>query len=266
MAALRTPSKWRTSARNHVAETGRDGTCHTPHVRRHVNKYRQNGKRIVRSRPRAAVVCVLVMFGAHAADAQSVSAPQPASHQLPSYCRHSTLTGLQFLQLIHTIIAHGDLADVAFLEKTLGTKFSMSSLPWRDGVPNVYQSNQVLGNPIEVSLSIDTVEEHNGHKVFSISFSDSHIANQDETFIPMCLHISVDDTISFFGEGYYGPPPPPVGDLPVQGLPFVPPPPQPSAFLKDFNNPKEHNSRFELAVDYDRVSLMADRIGLRQTQ
>ena len=75
------------------------------------------------SRVLMAVLNVPVVFGAHAAVAQS-SPPPVAIHQLPSYCQRSTLTGVKFMQMVQAIIAHGDLTDIAFLEKTFGTKFN----------------------------------------------------------------------------------------------------------------------------------------------
>src|ERR1700692_1448615 len=120
--------------------------------------------RTVLSRSLFAAAGAAFMLAANASRAQPVEAPPPprvpqgAIHQVPSYCQRSTLTGFQFLQLIHTIIAHGDLTDIKFLEKTLGTKFSTSHGWSEKGTPDpqilFLDSERTLGNPISVHIII----------------------------------------------------------------------------------------------------------------
>ena len=78
---------------------------------------------------------LLVAFRAQSAGAQT--RPLPLSVSVPAaYCKQSTLTGPAFLNLLNTIIKHGDLTDIAFLQKTLGTKLSLNPEYGADGKPD----------------------------------------------------------------------------------------------------------------------------------
>jgi hypothetical protein len=123
-------------------------------------KYWPNPKRKVLSGVLfAAVLGVPAVFGAQAADAQTSPLPvagvqQPAAQSASgsaTYCKQSSLTGPAFMNLLNTITEHGDLTDIAFLQKTLGTKFILSyeeSIPDHQQVD--YSSDQMVGAPIHI--------------------------------------------------------------------------------------------------------------------
>jgi hypothetical protein len=129
---------------------------------------------------------------------------QPAVHQLPSYCRGSTLTGVEFLQLIQTIMAHGDLTDITFLEKTLGTKFSSHYGTSEGGTPDpkilLLNSHHVLGNPIAVGLYIyyQKSEDLKSGPIASLGF------DAPSKFITDCFHFSPADISSGLGQKFFG--------------------------------------------------------------
>ena len=137
----------------------------------HKGKNWQICKRAVLARILATTVGLTFAYGAQTADAQTTPLPQaeaqqPAVHSasVPAgYCKQSTLTGPAFLNLLNTIVKHGDLTDIAFLQKTLGTKFSMSYGLWYgkpDHQEQEYDSDEVLGSPIHVHVvvNLDVIE------------------------------------------------------------------------------------------------------------
>jgi hypothetical protein len=65
-------------------------------------------------------VCLAALFLAHASLAQNASVTV-------SDCKQS-MTSTTFLELLNTIIAHGDLSDVSFFYNTFGTKLSPSQV------------------------------------------------------------------------------------------------------------------------------------------
>ena len=110
-----------------------------------------------------------------AAAAQSTTLP-PTVQQPPAYCKGSSLDATGLLQIIHTIIAHGNLQDIPFIEKTLGTKLYAlhfwdvngqrveTSKPFEKSHPiaggklipgeAVYNSDNLLGSPTKIFLSV----------------------------------------------------------------------------------------------------------------
>ena len=160
------------------------------------------------------LAALLIIGGEHPASAQSRQPMSPSSEgaqvglrpeppSLPAYCQNSTLTGLKFLQLIHTIIAHGDLTDIPFLEKTLGTKFSSSYGYPAEVTPDKQilqlNSEQTLGNPIPVHIIIYYAksDQLRMHQIAGLGFGDQ------STFITDCFHFSPSDISSYFGGGFY---------------------------------------------------------------
>ena len=174
------------------------------------SKYWLNRKRKVS--PGVLFAAVLVAFAAQAAGAQTAPLPQPTLQQLgaPSapagYCKQSTLTGPVFLNLLSTIIKHGDLTDIAFLQKTLGTKFSMNYGPGLGGNPDhqepEYDSDQVLDSPIHVHVVVhlDVIEGKPslfGNAIAWIRFEGTSMASWG--YIHDCMELPVDELESRYG-------------------------------------------------------------------
>jgi hypothetical protein len=170
----------------------------------------QNFKRIAFISILIAAVNEPVLFAAHAATAQSIPVSQPAVQKMPAYCQRSTLTSAQFMQSIRAIISHGDLTDIPFIEKTLGTKFTVSQ-GWKpDGSSDpqkfIYQSSEALGSPIQVVVVVNPPtairtgrDEISRMRIESPSFPES---DPVPNFVENCLHISSTDFFSDFGTAF----------------------------------------------------------------
>ena len=82
----------------------------------------------------------------------------PADSDLAAKCRTSELTQEKLLAMLHTIVMHGDLTDVAFIEATLQTKLQLQEPGGPIGDPNpdakIYTTSSILGSPILVRLSV----------------------------------------------------------------------------------------------------------------
>ncbi len=177
--------------------------------RRQINRIIQN--RDIKMRPNCKLATLLkyivsaaniiFIFGANSSAAQS-SSEQTAIHQPPAYCQRSKLNGIELMGLIKTIIAHGDLKDIAFIEKTLGTKFTSSHGVNADGTPNnqilKLNSNTVFGNPIHVSMMIfyDKSLSQRAGELADLTFGGP------PSFIADCLHVPISNTTGYFGGRY----------------------------------------------------------------
>lgn len=111
-----------------------------------------------------ATAALLIALGAQAAGVQTApSVPQGPSGP-GADCKQSNLTAPVFLNMLNAIIKYGDLTDIVFLQKSLGTKFNKSYGPGPDGKPDYqepeYDSDQVFGAPIHVQVVIhlDVIE------------------------------------------------------------------------------------------------------------
>jgi len=93
-----------------------------------------------------------VMFYGVSAGAED--APQTATAAAPATakpdCKKSALTQEKFVEMMHAIITHGDLTDIAFIEKTLEVKFKEIADPDLKGFHNAH----IPGTQIFVVLSL----------------------------------------------------------------------------------------------------------------
>lgn len=193
---------------------------------------------------------VLAVFGVHAAAAQSPPLPSPPPQQLPAYCAASKLTGNEFLQAIQKIIAHGDLTDIGFLEKTLGTKFSSSHGLSEKGTPDsqflILDSEQTLKNPISVNVIIFYAksDQLRFHQIAGIAFGDK------SNFIADCFHLSPADLSSYFGGGFYR---------------YIPPPGSPIAtYYQRTSSPGKGGSKISISFRYGIEDSSVHSIGVGQ--
>lgn len=160
------------------------------------------------SRVLITAIVTPIIFAAHDAFAQS-AASSLEPQRPPAYCKGSTLNTAEFLRIIHEIIAHGDLGDVAFMEKTLGTKFSVTYGSYGDGSPPQpsYQSDQMLGTPIHTSLDILNFKRPVKWALSTINFGDP---DSRDSFLADCMRLTIGDFKDFKGEsfelGYSSPP------------------------------------------------------------
>ncbi len=138
------------------------------------------------------------MLGVHMAAAQSTPTPQSEVPNPPSYCKASTLTGKEFMQSIQAIIAHGDLTDVAFNEKTLDTKFTADPYWEAYSLPNPQilhlSSDQVLGSKIHTEVIVFKAKSQELKAGFIAGLGFVGPPN----FIADCLHIPISHFASFF--------------------------------------------------------------------
>lgn len=154
----------------------------------------------------SAFVALLLAFGVQTASAQTPILPRATLQQLGAsglpagYCKQFTLTGPIFLNMMDTIVKHGDLTDIAFLEKTLGTHLSLN--PWIGpyGTPDpdtlYYKSDQVLGSsvPVEVRVFKGKKIQAAGGLIAEVRFQPPR-----EALFPACLTLTSADFVSLFG-------------------------------------------------------------------
>jgi hypothetical protein len=155
---------------------------------------------------RSASVALLLACGAQTAGAQTAPLPQATLQQLgaPSvpagYCKQFTLTGPIFLNMVNTIVNHGDLTDIAFLEKALGTKFRQlpGLAPGTDLDNLAYKSDQVLGSPLPVQvIAIKGKEiQSNGSLIGEVRFQPNTLA---QVYFMRCLMLTSANFVSLFG-------------------------------------------------------------------
>jgi len=77
--------------------------------------------------------------------------------------REIDLNRPQIFELLNTIITHGDLIDITFLEKIFDTKLSPQHYTALGADPNtqslVYQTDEVFGDPIQMLLFQVSVQD-----------------------------------------------------------------------------------------------------------
>lgn len=174
-------------------------------------------------------LAALAIFADHVAAAQSVDSTATVQH-LPTYCNVSTLDGDEFMRMISTIIVHGDLTDVEFMEKTLGTKLTVSYGWKRDGTPDhqkpVYHTDHVLGSPIQATLFVNTVKANPPKSgwISSLDFGIPSFPLTNSNFMIDCLHISTSEFFAVYKGPYdFTVPVPSPAAPPLLGSPKVAP-------------------------------------------
>jgi hypothetical protein len=152
-----------------------------------------------------SALCGFGAFGVQAADAQTSLSPQIVPQNPPSYCKTETPQAANFIVEISTIVAHGDLADIPFAEKTFRTKFKEEPAKTFEGEPDpkriLFQTNQIFGSPIHVDVSLNR-SKTSPPKHQSIGYMviyDQHSAGLKTTFIEDCIDISARAFSSHFG-------------------------------------------------------------------
>jgi len=149
------------------------------------------------------IVIADIFLGANLACAQSSS--EQTNDQGTVYCNQSRLSAYTFMPMVRKIIAHGDLADIPFIEKTLDIK-----LPRREGVtPDgnldpyspFYQADYVDDSAMHIDIF--TWGSKTALKSIppraDVVFKDELVPTN---FIEDCLHISVDNFITYFGGSF----------------------------------------------------------------
>ncbi len=198
-----------------------------------------------------AYLGLVVAFAAGLTAQAAPPAPPPSSPSSTEFCKQSTLTGLKFMQLLQTIIRHGDLSDIPFMEKALGTKFRQSHLD--------YESNQTLGAPIQVMIDTYDGEMKKGDILAVISFNGDSMTAPDATFIQDCLHLSRNEFYADFGTGFIDFPPLPSPPLPGQHYD-----PASVGVFKYLNNIGKNGSQFELSFHYNVYDLRVSGVIVTQ--
>lgn len=206
---------------------------------------------------------VLAIFGAHVAAAQSAPLSPTLIQQPPAYCAASKLTGTEFLQAIQKIIAHGNLTDVAYIKKTLRTKFSIS-YGWnsdgsQDSQKRIYHSIQILGSPLRVSLTIDNDKQSADGRIAYLTFDESQSTETRSNFITDCLHVSSNKFISSYGTTFFHVVP--AGDIPPRMGGYVPPP---MILYKVLDYPGINNTSFQLKIYYEPKKRTVSQVSIGQ--
>jgi hypothetical protein len=106
---------------------------------------------------------------------------------------------------ISAIIAHGDITDIPFAEKTFQTKFREEPAKTFNGEPDpqrtLFQTDQISGNPIhaDVSLSRSKFNPQKDQFIGYMAIYDQHSAGHNTAFIEDCIDISARAFSSHFG-------------------------------------------------------------------
>ncbi|MDE1906351.1 MAG: hypothetical protein KGH75_07860 [Rhodospirillales bacterium] len=202
-------------------------------------------------------------MGADVSAAQSTPLSLSPTQKLPAYCTTSKMTDVEFLQAIQKIIAHRELADAVFIEKILDTKFSVS-YGWkadgrRDLQKKIYQSDQMLGTPVEVSLSVNASRKPLGGLIADLSLNGSQNIAPNSNFLSDCLRISANDFVSPFGTDVFRNVV--VGDIPPRTGPYIPPP---VIYNKVLHYPGIDKTRIELDVNYEANDQLISQVVISQ--
>jgi hypothetical protein len=121
----------------------------------------------------------------------------------PAYCKTSTLDGLKFMQMMKTIVDHGDLSDFEFLEKTLGTELTLTGGP-SDSYGNpprqdlYYDGGQIAGSPIAVHIMLSKYAQKHDAQQVGISFAV--YSETEANFLSDCLQLTRFQFFSSFGQ------------------------------------------------------------------
>jgi hypothetical protein len=122
-----------------------------------------------------------------------------ALQSLPPFCKKFTLTDAQFLDMLHAIVNHGDVTDIAFMEKTLGTKLSQVPTYREDGKPDpdetYYRNDHLLGSPIPVEIDIFRGKER---QEMGGESARMRLSGPNSDFYFHCLKLTMTDFFSSF--------------------------------------------------------------------
>jgi hypothetical protein len=146
------------------------------------------------------------MFCVYSAVAQSPRLSQSDAKPVPFYCKAPALDNAEFMNLIKTIVIHGDLTDFAFVERALNAKFRLG-YGWKpNGNPDpqtlIYQTNKVLGAPIHVTLTVRTSKAEQSKYDFISSLIFDNQLFPKANFLTDCLRISTSEIYSSYGHGF----------------------------------------------------------------
>jgi len=151
------------------------------------------------------IVSAQIYFSAQVACAHSASASRQTSGQGPAFCDQSTLSADTFMPLVSKIIAHGDLTDVEFIEKTLNIKLSMREGVTPDGdldpYSPFYQADYFDGTGIHIDIftwGAKATQKNAPYRAIIVFKNELVPAN----FIEHCFRISVHNFIAYFGGAF----------------------------------------------------------------
>jgi hypothetical protein len=179
---------------------------------------------------------LLACLAPHRAAAQPVYELAPA-YQPPAHCKGSTLNGETMMRLIRKTIAHGDLTDVAFIEKTFHAQFSVVDKKGYDGeILPTYQTESVFGNPIHLEVFVNHTQYTSLENVVAqMTIGDRSFSDPSAVYIEDCLHIPQSAFSSYFGKDF----------LPA----FANDGPPPTSAGESDGTPAKHNSKIYLGYE-----------------
>lgn len=152
-----------------------------------------------------AVLNLRAVFGAHVVAAQSFPSPSPTIQKLPSFCNTTTPKGVEFMKALSAIIAHGDLTDIAFIEKALDTKL----IPYPEEEPGYheyveYHARQPLAGSVFIGLDVHFAKAEQAKDGFVgiLSFSQRIFPGIIISCTENTICISASDLSAHFGGGF----------------------------------------------------------------
>ncbi len=133
-----------------------------------------------------------------AIDQMTPSSPA-ALHAPPPFCRKFTLTDAKFLDMLDMITNHGDITDIAFMERALGTKLSLTPTYGEDGSSDpdttIYRSDHLLDAPIPVEIDIFRGKDRQDMGGESARM---RLSGPDPDFYFNCLKLTMAEVFSSF--------------------------------------------------------------------
>jgi len=147
----------------------------------------------------------LSVFGVCDASALTSSSQKIKTQNLPTDCKIGKLEADEFMVKISAIIAHGDLTDIPFAEKTFKTKFREGAAKTFNGEPDpqriLFQTNQISSSPIYVDVSLSRLKFTAPKDQFIgyMAIYDQHSSGLNTTFIEDCIDVSARTLSSHFG-------------------------------------------------------------------
>ncbi len=159
------------------------------------------------------VVTVLIFFAVSPAFAQPNTRPPGLSKpSVRNYCDRSPISDVIFLGLLNKLVNHGDLTDIAFVERTLDARFLSRQDEVPNGGPNnqpfYYETNQSFGGPTRLVLTVSysRPEQLKRDIIGVMDIGGLRLGPPPNNFLEDCIQVSADKFSAYFGGGFQSTP------------------------------------------------------------
>lgn len=146
------------------------------------------------------LAAILVTPAASCAHTPVAPSQPPAGESAPAACLDH-MSGAKFMRMIQKIISHGDLTDVAYTEKLLHAKFTLSYSDGPDGKPDPQRLFYFIGPeqraPLGASLYVNLSKQD---QLKDAEFAFMRIGG---AYISDCVHVPAASFASYFGGDFF---------------------------------------------------------------